>query len=120
MVRTYRDLIVWQKSIELVIEIYKITRKFPKQEIYGLVNQIRRAVVGIPSNIAEGQGRGHLAEYVQFLRIAYGSAAEVETQLLISHKIDYINQNEYRRILGLLYEIMKMLNSLLLKLKPNT
>ena len=120
MRRTYRDLIVWQKAVLLAVEVYKVTKCFPKDEIYGLTSQLRRAGVAIPSNIAEGQGRGHLSEYIQFLKIAYGSAAEVETQLMIAKKINYISNSNYDSILLLLYEIMKMLNSLILKLKPKT
>lgn len=110
---SYKDLTVYQKSIDLSVNIYKITEKFPKAEIYGLTNQIRRNAVSIPSNIAEGQKRGHKAEYVQFLRIAYGSGAELETQLLIAFKVSYIKQEEFNMLINLLEEIMKMLNRLI-------
>lgn len=120
MIKTYRNLIVWQKAIELTTQIYKITKRFPKEELYGLTSQIRRAAVAISSNIAEGQSRGHLLEYIQFLKIAYGSAAELETQIIIARNIEYISLIEYQDILNLLYEIMKMLNSLISKLKPKT
>ncbi len=112
MIKSYKDLIVWQKSIELVIEIYKLTKNFPKDEIYGLTSQIRRASVSIPSNIAEGFSRRHRKEYSQFIRIAFGSGAELETQLIISKKLKHSNDNEYQKIDSLLIEIMKMLNSL--------
>lgn len=110
---SYKDLIVYQKSIDLSVQTYKVTEKFPKSEIYGLTNQIRRNVVSIPSNIAEGQKRGHKTEYVQFLRIAYASGAELETQLLIALKIGYLTQKEFDALNNLLEEIMKMLNKLI-------
>jgi four helix bundle protein len=82
--KSYKELKVWQKSIELVKEIYRITNGFPRNEIYGLVIQMRRAAVSIPSNIAEGYSRKNLKEYLQFLRVAYSSSAELETQLIIA------------------------------------
>lgn len=85
--KSYKELTVWQKSIELVKEIYKITNQLPKNEIYGLSIQIRRAAISIPSNIAEGHLRKNLKEYLQFLRVAYSSSAEVETQLVIAKDI---------------------------------
>src|SRR3989338_1925613 len=88
--KSYKDLIVWQKSIQLCTEIYKITKLFPKDELYGLVSQIQRSSVAIPSNIAEGYRRGHKPEFIQFLRIAFGSGAELETQLLINLKVHYV------------------------------
>ena len=112
MIKSYKELTVWQKSIELVIEIYRLTKNFPKEEIYGLTSQIRRASVSIPSNIAEGFSRKHTKEYSQFIRIAFGSGAELETQLIISKKLKYCKENEYKKIDSLLIEIMKMLNSL--------
>jgi four helix bundle protein len=84
MGRSYRDLVVWQKSMQLVTDIYRITKAFPKEEIYGLTSQIRRAAVSIPSNIAEGQGRRTSSEFHQFLGHARGSIMELETQILIA------------------------------------
>lgn len=92
VVKSYKDLIVWQKSTDLCVLVYKITSVFPKSEVYGLTSQIRRACVTIPSNIAEGQMRGHKPEYIQFLRIAYGSGGELETQLLVALKTGYLKQ----------------------------
>jgi four helix bundle protein len=112
MIKSYKELTVWQKSIELVIEIYELTKKFPNEEIYGLTSQIRRASVSIPSNISEGFSRRHRKEYSQFIRIAFGSGAELETQIIISKKLKYANEKEYETIDSLLVEIMKMLNSL--------
>jgi len=111
-VRDYRDLIVWQKSMLLVELIYGVSQQFPKVEMYGLTNQIRRAVVSIPSNIAEGQARQSAAEFRNFLSIAQGSRAEVETQILIAERLNYITPLEIEPILSLLEEISKMLVSL--------
>jgi four helix bundle protein len=105
--RSFKDLIVWQKSYKLVLEIYKITTDFPKFEIYGLSQQMRRAAVSIPSNIAEGYGRKHNAEYNQFLSIAYGSLLELETQFLLAIDLKYVGKNQ--TIENLLSEVGKML-----------
>jgi|SRR3989338_9550099 len=110
---SYKDLIVWQKSIELVIGIYKMTDKFPKSELYGLTSQIRRAAVSISSNIAEGYTRKHRLEYIQFLRIAFGSGGELETQIIIAKKLNFSEIQEIDRIEKLLIEVMKMLNKLI-------
>lgn len=110
---SYKDLIVYQKAVELSVLLYRVTEKFPKSELYGLTSQIRRCVISIPSNIAEGQRRGHKNEYIQFLRIAFGSGAELETQLLISFKIDYLNEKDFKILGDKLDEIMKMLNKLI-------
>lgn len=80
-INSYKDLIVWQKSFELCLLIYRITKEFPKEELYGIVSQMRRAALSIPSNIAEGFSRHRKLEYIQFLHISFGSAAELETQL---------------------------------------
>ena len=110
MVQSYKDLIVWQKSMSLVKEVYTITSKLPQYEMYGLANQLRRAAVSIPSNIAEGQQRKSTKEFLQFLRIAYGSAGEVETQLLIAHDLYSVDIGEALATLG---EVRKMLAKLL-------
>ena len=89
-VRNYRELIAWQKSMDLVERVYLATRSFPKEEVYGLCAQVRRAVVSIPSNIAEGQGRQTTREFVHFLSIAHGSLREVETQILIARRLNYL------------------------------
>lgn len=110
---SYRELIVWQKSIELVVLVYKHTDNFPKAEQYGLISQMRRAAVSIPSNIAEGYTRKHKQEYIQFLRIAFGSGAELETQIILAQKLSFITENEYHTLVGSLTEVMKMLNVLI-------
>lgn len=117
--KTYHDLIVWQKSIELVIEIYKLTDEFPKEEIYGLTSQIKRAVVSMPSNIAEGKMRGGNIEFKRFLFIAFASGAELETQLIIAKKLPKTTKLDYNKVDSLLEEIMKMLNKLISQLEPS-
>ena len=109
--RSFKDLIVWQKSYKLVLEIYKATKDFPKFEDYGLSQQMRRAAVSIPSNIAEGYGRKHNAEYKQFLSVAYGSLLELETQHLLAIDLKYISKSE--NIENLLIEVGKMLYKML-------
>jgi len=116
MINSYKDLIVWQKSIELVVEIYKLTDKFPKSEIYGLVSQMRRSAVSVPSNIAEGRRRGTKKDYRNFLTIAYGSGAELETQIIISKKL-FSAIIDYSKIDNLLDEVMRILNKFLSSLK---
>jgi len=115
-VRNYRELIVWQKAMELVELVYQITKSFPKEELYGLTNQVRRAVVSIPSNIAEGQSRRSTAEFKNFLSIAQGSRAEVETQIMIAQRLHYISQQQMDQILALSEEIKRMIYSLRAKL----
>lgn len=100
--------------------IYRVTVSFPKSETYGLTSQIRRCCVAIASNIAEGYLRGHRAEYIQFLRIAYSSGAELETQLLIALRIGYLKKEEFEKVNPLLEEVLKMLNKLLSVLSPKT
>lgn len=111
--QTYKDLIVWQKGIELVKLVYKLTETFPKTEIFGLTSQIRRAAVSIPANLAEGYARKHRAEYVQFVRIAYASGAELETHLVIAKELKFANSREITTVEETLTEVMKMLNKLI-------
>jgi len=114
---SYKDLIVWKKSYDLSILIYKLTKKFPKDEVYGLTSQIRRCAVSIPSNIAEGYSRYRKLEFAYFLQISFASGAELETQILISKDLDYISQGEFDEVNSLLIEVMKMLNSLMSKVR---
>ncbi len=114
-IQSYKELIVWQKSMELVSEIYKISKQLPKSETYILVSQMLRAAIAIPSNIAEGYKRNHKLEYIQFLGIANASAAELDTQLLIA-KSQYTMIN-YTHALALLDEVQRMLYTLIVKLK---
>ena len=116
--QSYKDLIVWQKSIELVKIVYALTKQLPKEEVYGLTSQMRRCAVSIPSNIAEGQKRNSISEYVQFLYIANYSAAELETQLIITREV-YSNIDTLQ-CQELLQEVQKMTSTLIGKLKPKT
>lgn len=113
MLNSYKELIVWQKSFELSKKIYLITNKFPKSELYGLVSQMRRCSVSVPSNIAEGYTRNHRQEYVQFLRMALASGAELETQLLLAKDLNFINMKDFSEVYELLIEVLKMLNKLI-------
>ncbi len=108
--RSYRDLTVWQKSMDLVVAIYQTTNGFPSEEKYGIVSQMRRAAVSVPSNIAEGSKRGTRRDFCQFLTIAFGSGAELETQVEISKRLRFGKQEEFSKIDTLLDEVMKMLN----------
>ncbi|MDD5464458.1 MAG: four helix bundle protein [Candidatus Moranbacteria bacterium] len=114
---SYKDLIVWKKSMDLVTEIYLLTEKFPKSELYGIVSQIRRCAVSIPSNIAEGKQRGTRKDYCHFLIMAFGSGAELETQLEISKRLNFCKKEECVLIDRLLNEIVRMLNKLISTLK---
>ena len=111
----YQDLIVWQKSIELTLKIYEFSKNFPKEERYSLSDQMHRAAISIPSNIAEGHARHSDKSFHHFLSIAYGSTAELETQLFIANKLNYISNNDYNNISILLTEIRKMILSSLKK-----
>ncbi len=117
VINSYKDLIVWQKSIQLVILLYKLTKDFPKEEIYGITSQMRRCAVSIPSNIAEGWARKNTGEYINFLSIADGSAAELDTQLILSDNLELGNKDLLKDTQVLLIEIQKMLPSLIRSLK---
>lgn len=108
-INNYKDLIVWKRSMELVREIYSLTERFPPDERFGLCSQMQRAAVAIPSNIAEGYLRGHRKEYIQFLLIALGSAAELETQILICQSLIKFNNIDFSHATSLLNEVIKML-----------
>ncbi len=111
-VRSYRDLIVWQKAMDLVRAIYGLTMNFPAGERFGLISQVRRAAVSVPSNIAEGQARHTTREFVQFISHAEGSLAEVDTQLTLSNQLEFCNTSQTAEIFSLIVEIRKMLMSL--------
>ena len=112
-IRSYQDLDVWKKAMDLVTEVYTLTQAFPREEMYGLTSQVRRAVVSIPANIAEGWGRKSRKEYIQFLRIARGSLLELETLLLIANNLDYLSKEEIEPTLGRVEEISRMLSGLM-------
>lgn len=116
-IKTYKELIVWKKAMELVKEIYLLTEMFPKSELYGIIMQMRRAAVSIPSNIAEGYGRNSAKEYAQSYAIAYGSALELETQLLISKDLRFAKVEAFVKPELLLTEVLKMLSSMLRTLR---
>ncbi len=109
----YSDLTVWQKAMQFVTELYKVTAAFPKEEKYGLVDQMRRAAVSVPSNIAEGHSRKAKADFSKFLRIALGSLTELETQIIISKNLSYIDESLTNKLLDTSLEIKKMLQGLL-------
>jgi len=110
--RDYRDLVAWKKAFELTLAIYRETSSFPSGEKYGLTSQLRRASVSIPSNIAEGQGRNSYGEFLHHLRIALGSLNEVETQLLISNALGYVQSNRMAALLALMSEVARLINGL--------
>ncbi|MBE0428223.1 MAG: four helix bundle protein [Nitrospirae bacterium] len=116
--KSHKDLDVWKKSMNLVTEIYRVTKNFPKEETYGLTNQVKRCVVSIPSNIAEGAGRNSKKEFVQFLYVALGSVSELETQLIIALNLAYLR--DIKQFLYQIESIKKMLNGLINHLKSKS
>jgi four helix bundle protein len=118
-IRGFKDLIVWQRSVALTIKIYETTKIFPREEIYSLTSQIRRAASSIPSNIAEGHGRSSKSAFASHLDIALGSAAELETQLEIALKLGYLSQEIHDPLVKELTEIVRMLYGLLNKVQPD-
>ncbi len=111
--KSYKDLIVWQRAVRFVVDIYKVTSRFPREEVYGITSQMRRSAVSIPSNIAEGQARNSPRSFENYLNIALGSAAELETQLIVANQIDYLVEKDLGSLVVELTEIMKMLHGLL-------
>lgn len=118
--KSYRDLDVWQKAMDLVVVCYRITKNFPEREIYGLAGQLRRAAVSIPANIAEGRERQHKKEFLQHLSIAYGSLAELETHIQIAERLNYIKGDQLKEVLDKTAEIGRMLNGLRKSLEKST
>jgi four helix bundle protein len=116
-IRTFKDLIVWRKAFDLVVEIYRLTCEFPKHELYGLSSELRKTSRSILCNIAEGHKRKSTREYIHFLRISAGSAAELESQILLSERLNYLQENAAERIRNLLFEIERMLDALIRSLK---
>jgi four helix bundle protein len=116
-INSYKDLVVWQKSMDLVTAVYRLTEKYPRSELFALVSQTRRSAISIPSNIAEGRRRGTRKDYRQFLIIAYGSGAELETQIEISKRLFFGKDQDYVKVDELLSEIMRMLNKMISSLK---
>lgn len=115
-IKDFRDLDIWKKGIEIIKDIYNIVEKFPKQEFYGLVSQIQRSAVSIPSNVAEGFNRFHNKEYKQFLYIALGSCAELETQVEVASELKYISNQKKKNILEKINHESRMLTNLIKKI----
>ncbi len=113
MIKSYKDLEVWQKSIILVKEIYKLTENFPKEEQFGIISQMRRCAVSIPSNISEGKSRQYVNEYIQFLYIALGSCAELETQIIIAKELSFTKQTEVDLFSEKIDHISRMIRNLI-------
>jgi len=113
VLKSYKELKVWQKAYNLCIKIYKITKTFPKEELYGLTSQIRRAAVSVPSNIAEGYGRKTTPEYIRSLYIAYGSSCELETQILLSGDLGFMKAEALNELQADLGEVERMLKALI-------
>ena len=112
-VKSYRELVVWQKSMDFAAEVYRVTRAFPREEMYGVTSQLRRAVVSVPSNIAEGQGRGTTGEFRQFLGQARGSLLEAETQVLLCERLKYLDNKTAAALLEQAGEVGRILNGLM-------
>ena len=117
MAQHFKDLIVWQKAVDLVTSVYRVTEAFPKREVYSLTDQIRRAAVSVPSNIAEGQAHFSKAEFLHFLRHSSGSLAELETQILIAERLEYTGRQQAEALLAQVAEVGKLLNGLINSLK---
>jgi four helix bundle protein len=113
----YRELIVWQKAMDLVVLVYRSTKHFPKEELFGLTNQMRRAAVSVPSNIAEGQGRRTTRDFLNFLFIARGSLQEVETQILLAERLTYLPEQERQTLIDLATEVSRLVTGLITALQ---
>ena len=116
-IRGYRDLLVWQRAMDLVLEAYRVSAVFPAEERYSLIQQVRRAAVSIPSNIAEGHGREHLGDYLRQLSVANGSLMELETQVLIAVRMGYVSEKGEEEVLSRTAEVGRMLSGLVRALK---
>lgn len=117
MIKNYKDLTVWQRAYQLCLTVYNATKEFPKEERYGLISQIRRAAVSLPSNIAEGNGRKSRTEYIQFLYIAYGSICELETQILLAGDLNYAGKESLKTVMKDIGDVERMLKGLIKSLK---
>jgi four helix bundle protein len=117
VLKNYKELKVWQRSYQLCLDIYKITKGFPKEEIYGMISQIRRAALSVPCNIAEGYGRKTTLEYIHSLYIAYGSNCELETQILVSGDLGYMKAEELKKLQSDIGEVERMLKALIKSLE---
>ncbi len=113
MLKNYKELKVWQKSYNLCLDVYRTTRIFPKEEMYGLTSQMRRSAVSVPSNIAEGYGRKTTADYIRFLYIAYGSLCELETQIMLAGDLNYLDDGKLEGLKASVSEVERMLKALI-------
>ena len=111
-VKNFKDLLVWQKAMQIAKQTYQATAHFPSQERFGMTSQMRRSAISIPSNIAEGQARNSTAEFIHFISIALGSAAELETQIILSEELDYLNSGNVTHIINNIHECCKMMKGL--------
>ncbi len=118
-VKTYKDLMAWQRAMDMVVSLYDLTKSFPRDEIYGLTGQVKRAAVSVPSNIAEGQGRGVGNEFCHHLRISLGSLQEMETQVMIAQRLSYVSQEQIDPILAVADEVGKIVRGLHQSVSPN-
>ena len=118
-IRSYRDLRVWQRGMDLVAEVYEVTREFPQEERFGLTSQMRRSAISVPSNIAEGFGRESNGDFARFLRVAQGSLKELETQLLVSQRLDMLAADDADATLGKCDEIGRILRGLISKVRDD-
>jgi four helix bundle protein len=117
MAQHFKDLVVWQKAMDLVVVVYKLSESFPRREVYGLTDQIRRAAVSVPSNIAEGQAHFNRGEFTHFLRHSSGSLAELETQLLLALRLEYLSEAQAQEVLERVHEVGRILSGLIASLK---
>lgn len=115
-IKTFRDLLTWQKSIDLVYSIYQVTKRFPLDELYGLTSQMRRSAISVPSNIAEGYGRRSTVDYKRFLKISTGSLYELQTQLEIAFRLTYMSKDDFLKVHEESREVERMLSSLIKKI----
>jgi four helix bundle protein len=120
MIRSYRDLEVWQKAMDLVVESYRVTSLFPKSETYGLSSQIQRSAASVPANIAEGHGREHLGDYLHHLSVANGSLMELETHIIVAGRLNYVRQEHVDGVLKMTGEVGRMLAGLIRSLKKKS
>jgi four helix bundle protein len=119
-IKSYKDLLIWQKGIKIVVIVYELTEKFPKEEQYALTSQLKRAALSIPSNIAEGYGRNSTQSYIHFISIARGSLFELETQLIIAEKLKLIkNEKLFAELMNQIIEESKMINSFITKIESS-
>lgn len=122
-IKSFRDLLVWQKAMDFVVKVYRVSACFPREELYGLTSQVRRAAVSVPSNISEGHGRETTPDFLKFLGIAYGSLNEAQTQILIGERLGFINESQRTDLIDSAGEVARLLNglrrSLVAKLTPN-